>query len=58
MELGYKIYLIEDACATKDLKWKDQIISSHFVQSSFFSFLNGTFANVTSGDAIIKVINT
>jgi len=47
-DLGYNITLIEDACATKDLKFKDYIIKSKDVHNSFISALGGVFCKVFS----------
>lgn len=51
---GYSVTLIEDACATRDLIWREQIISAEEVQNAYFAALNGTFATVQKADLWIK----
>ncbi len=38
-DLGYKVSLVHDACATRDLKWGDEIIPAKFVHQSTLSTL-------------------
>ncbi|MHC1702800.1 MAG: cysteine hydrolase family protein [Tenuifilaceae bacterium] len=38
-DLGYIVSLVHDACATRDLKWGDEIIPSKFVHQSTLSTL-------------------
>ncbi len=45
---GYQVTLIEDACTTKDLSWKDSIIQAPVVQNTFMTSLNGRFASILS----------
>lgn len=45
--LGYEVVLLGDACATKDLVWKDTLIPAQTVQDTFMASLQGTFAQVT-----------
>lgn len=47
---GYSVELIEDACATRDLEWRDVIIPAEQVQSAFMAALDGTFAKVFKGE--------
>ncbi|NCB50885.1 MAG: cysteine hydrolase [Clostridia bacterium] len=51
---GYSVTLIEDACATKDLKWGDAVVSAGQVQNAYMAALNGSFANVIKADAWIN----
>ncbi|RPH33171.1 MAG: cysteine hydrolase [Bacteroidales bacterium] len=46
-DLGYKITLIHDACATKDLKWGDEIVPAKMVHLSTLSTLKA-YAKVVS----------
>jgi nicotinamidase-related amidase len=48
MELGFEISLIEDACTTTDLVYKDKIVSAEQVHYAFMGALNGIYANVVS----------
>ncbi|MDP4084364.1 MAG: cysteine hydrolase family protein [Bacillota bacterium] len=45
-DLGFECTLIEDACATRSLKYFDQLVPSKQVHFAFISALNGTFAKV------------
>jgi nicotinamidase-related amidase len=53
-DLGYTVQLVGNACATKDLKWNNQIITAESVHSSFLSALNGTFATVIQAEEITQ----
>jgi len=53
-DLGYKITLAYDACATKDLQFKDNIIKAKDVQDSFISALGSIFCEVKSTREIAK----
>ena len=44
--LGYTITLISDACATKDLTWKNEVIPAKVVQNVYMASLNQKFASV------------
>lgn len=43
---GYKVILITDACATKDLVFSNEVIKADKVHKVFMSSLNGTFAEL------------
>ncbi len=47
-DFDYKITVIENACTTRDLKWKTEIIPAETVHNSFMSALSGAFADVVS----------
>lgn len=47
---GIKVTVIEDACTTKDLKFKNNTIPADTVHQAFMAGLNGMFANVMSYD--------
>jgi len=47
-DLGYKIELLANACATKDLSFNGNTVLAKDVQNSFLSALNGTFCNVVN----------
>jgi len=51
-DLGYKCELISDACATKDLTFKDEIVKAEDVQNSFMSALGSVFCEVKSSREI------
>lgn len=51
---GYSVELIEDACATRDLKRNGNIVKAEQVQNAFMAALDGSFAKVLKADAWIK----
>ena len=46
-DLGYQITLVHDACATKDLKWGDEVIPAKMVHLSTLSTLKN-YAKIVS----------
>lgn len=54
-DLGYKITLANDACATRDLQFEDTIIKAQDVHSSFISALGSVFCDVKDTSDIIKI---
>jgi len=53
-DFGFNCIVAEDACATKDLIFKDKIIKASEVHASFMSALSGTYAKVLSAKEIIE----
>lgn len=51
---GFGVTLAHDACATKDLKFNDEILSSHLVHGAFMAAMDGVFARVKSTDEILS----
>ena len=45
-DLGYKIELLYDACATKDLVFKDETFKAEQIHKIFMASLDGRFCNV------------
>ena len=45
-DFGFRVVLLDDACATKDLTYNDEIIPAETVHKAFMASLNGMFANV------------
>lgn len=54
-DLGYEIVLASDACATKDLKFKEETIKAQDVHSSFMSALDNVFCKVKDTKEIIII---
>jgi len=52
-DLGYKIELVSDACATKDLKFGDKIIKAQDVHKAFMASLDGIFCEVKNSGEIV-----
>jgi len=53
LDLGYKITLVNDACAIRDLIFKGETIKAKDVHNSFMSALNGLFCEVKDVDEIV-----
>lgn len=50
-ELGFKCTLIADACATRNLKFGEEILPAQTVHASFMAALDGMFATImTAGE--------
>lgn len=45
-DYGYNVTLIDDACATKDLTYNNEIIDADTVHKVYMTSLNGMFCNV------------
>lgn len=54
---GYSVTLIEDACATKDLVWKEEVIPAAVVQNVFYTSLSSSFATIKTADNWLKEEN-
>lgn len=46
MDFGIKVTLLEDACATKNLVYKEKTIPAETVHDTYMASLSGMFANV------------
>ena len=55
-DLGFKCLVVEDACATRDLKYGDKIVPAEEVHFSTLSSLSGYYARITTTDEILKVL--
>lgn len=53
-DLGYNSVLIEDACATKDLKFKERTVKATDVQIAFLSALAPFYSTVVSTEEYIN----
>ncbi|QKG79265.1 cysteine hydrolase family protein [Tenuifilum thalassicum] len=52
-DYGFKVTLIHDACATKDLKWENEIIQAKMVHLSTLSTLK-SYAKIMSTEEFLK----
>lgn len=52
-DLGYKITLVHDACATRDLKWGDEVVPAKLVHLSTLSTLKA-YAKVVSVEEFLS----
>ncbi len=57
-DLGFSVTLLEDACATKDLNWRGDLIPAKTVHAAIMAALNGTFANVTTTEEYLNSTET
>jgi nicotinamidase-related amidase len=53
-ELGFKCILIADACATRNLKFGDEILPAQTVHSVFMAALDGTFATIMTAEEYLS----
>lgn len=53
-ELGFTPTLIADACATRDLKFGDQVLLACNVHAAFMAALDGMFATVTTTEKYLS----
>jgi len=53
-DFGFDCVVAEDACATKDLFFKDKIIKASEVHASFMAALSGTYARTRTTNEIIE----
>jgi nicotinamidase-related amidase len=52
-DLGYKITLVHDACAARDLKWENEVIPAKMVHLSTLATLKSYAKIVSTGDFIL-----
>ena len=53
-DLGYKVTLIHDACATRDLEFNGHVIPAAQVQGAFMASLGFAYASVMSADEYLQ----
>ena len=53
-ELGFKCTLIADACATRNLKFGEEILPAQTVHASFMAALDGMFATIMIADEYLN----
>lgn len=51
--LGYNVTLVEDACATQDLKWNGELIPADVVQKTYMASMNASFATICKTQDLI-----
>ena len=52
-DLGYRVTVVEDACATRDLSFNGEVILAKEVHGSFMSALGAVFASVVNTKELI-----
>lgn len=55
-DMGYQVTVLEDACTTKDLNFKDTTIPATMVHGAYMAALQGFFANVTTTEAFLDSV--
>lgn len=55
-DLGYRVTLLADACATRAQSYAGQTVPAAQVQSAFLAALNGLFAKVVPTDEFLKTL--
>lgn len=53
-EIGFKCTLIADACATRNLKFGEEILPAQTVHASFMAALDGMFATIMTVDEYLN----
>ena len=53
-ELDFDCTLVEDACTTKDINYRDQVVPAEQVHLAFVSALNGTYATVCTTNEFLS----
>ena len=56
-DLGFKCTVVEDACATRDLVFKDKTVKAEDVHSSFMAALSAPYATVESTEVFLFLKN-
>ena len=53
-DYGYQCTVVEDACATRSLKFKGKIVPAHNVHYSTLSTLSGTYAKIVDTKSLLE----
>ncbi|WP_121614339.1 cysteine hydrolase family protein [Mesobacillus foraminis] len=57
VDLGFETTLVEDACATRELSYQDQVVPAEQVHNAFVSALKSMYANVTTTEDFLATAN-
>jgi nicotinamidase-related amidase len=52
-DMGFKVTLVGDACATKDLDFNGVTVSAASVQAAYLAAIDGSFAQVTEAQSLV-----
>jgi nicotinamidase-related amidase len=55
-DLGYDVVLVDDACATRDLKYGATVVPAKAVHAAVLAALNGTYAKVVTSAAVLAAL--
>jgi nicotinamidase-related amidase len=56
-DLGFECTVVADACATRALKYGDEIIPAKSVHSAYLAALGSTFAKVSNADEVLHQLS-
>lgn len=54
--LGYEVFVLDEACTTRDLLWDGTVIPAKTVHDTFMASLEGTFAQVIKTSSLCERI--
>jgi len=55
-DLGYEVVLIDDACATRDLKFGQTVVPAKAVHAAVLAAMNGTYAKVVTAADVLAAL--
>jgi nicotinamidase-related amidase len=55
-DLGYEVILVDDACATRDLKFGETIVPAKAVHAAVLAAMNGTYAKVVATAEVLAAL--
>ncbi len=55
-DLGYDIVLVDDACATRDLKFGETVVPAKAVHAAVLAAMNGTYAKVVAAADVVQAL--
>ncbi len=55
-DIGFRVVLAEDACATRDLKYKETTVPAASVHAAVLAAMNGTYAKIATVAEIAAVL--
>ncbi|MCX6566735.1 MAG: cysteine hydrolase family protein [Candidatus Aminicenantes bacterium] len=56
-DIGFEVVLAEDACATRDLKYKETTVPAASVHAAVLAAMNGTYAKIATVAEIAAALN-
>ena len=54
-DLGFKVTLVADACATRDLEFQGVTVAAAEVQAAYLAAIDGSFATVVSAEEALAI---
>ena len=53
-DYGFECRIVQDACATRNLRLNEQVVSTKDVHAAFLAALNGAYGRVMTADAVME----